>query len=400
MEFEGSILNINPFIATTIGIIVLFSGRKINKAVPLFKELTIPEPVTGGLLFAFLFLGVYLASGIQVAFNMEVRDVLIIYFFTTIGINASVKDILTGGKPFFILLAITLFYLLLQNSVGIGAATLLGVSPGVGLIGSSVSLIGGHGTAIAWAPTFKDVFSIHNAMEIGLASATLGLILSSIIGGPIAKVLINKHGLKGPEQSTKAFDIGIRKKNEKDEVVSFYGFIHALLGIHISIICGYLLNDLFTEIGFKLPLFVTCLLSAIILTNIFPKNIKSFHWPTRTFSIALIAEVSLGLFLAMSLMNMQLWTLVDLAGPIAVILGSQVVVALIYTYFVVFNTMGRNYDAAVLSAGFGGISLGATPTAIMNMTAVTEKYGPSHMAFFIDIINAAAIQITIGVLGG
>jgi len=180
-------------------------------------------------------------------------------------------------------------------------------------------------------------------------------------------------------------------------------FLDAVLAIHVSIIVGIILNESIEEMGLKLPLFVTCLFAGIILTNIIPKNLPriiGIKWPTRTAAMALIADVSLGTFLAMSLMSLQLWTLIDLAGPIFTILAVQLSLAVLVNIFIVFPAMGKNYDAAVVSAGFGGISLGSTPTAMANMSAVTKRYGASHLAFvivplvcafFIDLVNAILI---------
>jgi ESS family glutamate:Na+ symporter len=185
--------------------------------------------------------------------------------------------------------------------------------------------------------------------------------------------------------------------------IGYLDFLDAVLAIHISIILGSLLTEAVGEAGLQLPLFVTCLFAGILLTNLIPKSFPRFTgttWPTRKPAMALIADISLGTFLAMSLMSMQLWTLIDLAGPIFTILGAQFLVAILVNLFVVFPMMGRTYDAAVISAGFGGISLGSTPTAMANMSAVTKRYRASNLAFivvplvcafFIDLVNALLI---------
>jgi len=263
-----------------------------------------------------------------------------------------------------------------------------------------VSLIGGHGTAIAWAPRIESEFGIANAMEAGIACATFGLILASLMGGPIAKFLINRYKLT-PDK-TEVQDVGVSEEQEKAGIGPME-FLDAILAIHICGIIGILLNEGLAELGLKLPLFVTCLFSGILITNLIPDNfprITGTRWPSRTPSISLIAEIALGTFLAMSLMSMQLWTLIDLAGPILTILTIQFVIAVAINLLVVFPAMGRNYDAAVICAGFGGISLGSTPTAMANMSAVAQRYGASHVAFivvplvcafFIDLANALLI---------
>jgi ESS family glutamate:Na+ symporter len=339
-------------------------------------------------------------TDVEIEFMLGARDILLVYFFTTIGINASLKDLLAGGKPLVILLSITIAYMVVQNLTAVSIVGLLGDRPAAGLLGGTVSLIGGHGTAIAWAPRFAEDMGIANAMEIGIACATFGLILASLMGGPIAKFLITRHGLTPKKAET--LDVGVAEKADRASI-SAHDFLDAILAIHICAIFGLLLNEGLADLGLKLPLFVTCLFAGILITNLIPDNfprISGTKWPTRTPSIALIAEVSLGTFLAMSLMSMQLWTLIDLAGPILLVLTAQFLIAVSVNLFIVFPAMGKTYDAAVVCAGFGGISLGSTPTAMANMSAVAQRYGASHLAFiivplvcafFIDLVNAMLI---------
>ena len=400
MEITNDVLRIGPSLAFTLGIIVLFMGKRVNGTVGFLREFSIPEPVTGGLLFSILFGIVYAATGVAVEFDLAARDFLLIYFFTTIGINASIKDLLSGGKPLVVLLVITVAYMVIQDLTGVSVAALFGLPAPVGLLGGSVSLIGGHGTAIAWAPRIAENHGVSNAMEIGIACATFGLILASLMGGPIAKFLITRHNLT-PEKKEQ-LDVGVPEDNGNGRITSL-DFLDAILAIHMSILLGLLLNQGLLRLGLELPMFVPCLFAGILLTNLIPENfprLSGSRWPSRTPSMALIADVSLGTFLAMSLMSMQLWTLIDLAGPIITILLAQFMIAVAINLFVVFRAMGRNYDAAVVCAGFGGISLGSTPTAMANMSAVTQRYGASHLAFiivplvcafFIDLVNAVLI---------
>ena len=393
-------MHFGPFLSVTIGIVVLFAGKRFNDAFRYLREFSIPEPVTGGLLCSLLIALVYIIADIEIEFELTTRDVLLVYFFTTIGINSSLKDLIAGGKPLVILLAITIGYMILQNLTGISVAKLFGLPTAVGMLGGTVSLIGGHGTAIAWAPKIAEGHGVANAMEIGIACATFGLILASIMGGPMAKFLINRYNLK-PEIS-EPLDVGFSAEQE-DKGVAYLDLLDAILAIHVSIVLGFILNSGLEILGLELPLFVTCLFAGIIITNVIPDSfprLSGTKWPSRKPAMALIADISLGTFLAMSLMSMQLWTLVDLAGPIFTILGAQFLVAIAITIFVVFPAMGRSYDAAVVCAGFGGISLGATPTAMANMSAVAKRYGASHLAFiivplvcafFIDLANAVLI---------
>jgi ESS family glutamate:Na+ symporter len=401
MEFDNGILQVGPFFSFTLGIIVLFTGKRVNDAIGFLREFSIPEPVTGGLIATILIALLYIASSIEISFDLAARDVLLVYFFTTIGINSSLKDLLTGGKPLVILLVITIAYMFLQNLTGITVAALFDQPTAIGMLGGTVSLIGGHGTAIAWSPRIVEDYGIANAMEVGIACATFGLILASLMGGPIAKYLITKHKLTPTK--VEPLVVGKMEKDTGKYMINYLDFLDAVLAIHISAILGLLINNGLDILGLKLPLFVTCLFAGIIITNLVPKSfprISGTVWPSRKPAISLIAEVSLGAFLAMSLMSMQLWTLIDLAGPIFAILGAQFLIAVSLTLFVVFPLMGRSYDAAVICAGFGGISLGSTPTAMANMSAVTKRYGASHLAFvivplvcafFIDLVNALLI---------
>jgi len=401
MEFDNGILQLSGFFSFTLGIIVLFVGKRVNDAIGFLREFSIPEPVTGGLIASLLIGLLYLISSVEISFDLAARDVLLVYFFTTIGINTRLKDLLSGGKPLVILLSVTIAYMFLQNVIGISVAALFDQPTAIGMLGGSVSLIGGHGTAIAWSPRIAEDYGIANAMEVGIACATFGLILASLMGGPIAKFLITKHKLTPAK--VEPLDVGEMEKQTGKHMIDYLDFLDAILAIHISAIFGFLINGGLEELGLKLPLFVTCLFAGILITNLIPKSFPRFSgrvWPSRKPAIALIADVSLGTFLVMSLMSMQLWTLVDLAGPIFAILGAQFLIAVSLTLFVIFPLMGRSYDAAVICAGFGGISLGSTPTAMANMSAVTKRYGASHMAFvivplvcafFIDLVNALLI---------
>ncbi|MEZ8746815.1 MULTISPECIES: sodium/glutamate symporter [Vibrio] len=400
MEFENNILHLGSFFAVTMGIVVLFVGRRLNQVIGFLKEFSIPEPVSGGILASLLFAVLYATTSIEVQFDLFARDVLLVYFFTTIGINSSLKDLFKGGKPLVILLSITIFFMIMQNIVGISVASMFGLEPVFGLLSGSISLIGGHGTAIAWAPKVAEEFGLESAMEIGIASATFGLILASLMGGPIAKFLIKRHNLKPVDGQSNSIDSNAKKQHQ---ALTSFQFLDAVLAIHICVIVGALLNELISQTGLQLPLFVSCLFAGIVITNVMPDSyprISGAKWPTRSPAIDLIAEISLGTFLAMSLMSMQLWTLIDLAGPIFAILAMQLLLAVIINIFIVFPSMGKTYDAAVVCAGFGGISLGSTPTAMANMSAVSQKYGhsaqafiivPLVCAFFIDLANALII---------
>ena len=395
-------ISIDSFMTHTIGLIVFLAGVKITKQVRILREFNIPEPVTGGLIAALIVFAIYLISGQSVAYDLSGRDQLLVYFFTAIGLNARISDLIEGGKPLFILLILTVGYMILQNLTGMTGAFIAGMEQSTGVLTGSVSLVGGHGTAIAWAPEFERL-GLSGAMEIGIASATLGLIVASLIGGPIAKFLISRHSLSCDSEDVPA--VGLAYEKADSEQISALSLMSVILTLHIAIIIGFLVNEYLLSIGLKLPLFVSCLLTAIVLSNTLPKLLPKMHWPARTRALAVVSDYSLGLFLAMSLMSMQLWTIAGLAGALLFILLLQTVVAVVFILLVLFPLMGRDYQAAVLSAGFGGFTLGATPTAIANMTAVTKANGPAPTAFiilplvaafFVDIANAFIIQFMLG----
>ena len=406
---------LSPLVSTTTGFLVLFVGKRLNRELKALRNFSIPEPVSGGLLVAVLLTLLHVLGGPELNFNLDSRDFLLVYFFTTVGMNARFSDLRRGGPALFILLGLTIGYMTLQNIIGVTMAGLLGLHPATGLLVGTVSLIGGHGTTIAWAPTFAENFQIDSALEIGIAAATFGLVLASASGGPIAQFLIRRFQIPCATTTPEDQPLTHSVNDEQDNFpgrkqIDMTSFLAALLAINICIISGMVLNGGIAAIGLKLPLFVPCLLVGILYSNLLPEKRSEravFHWPKQSSSLDLISELSLGIFLAMSLMSLQLWTLVGLALPLLAILLTQFIIALAINLLLVFRLMGRSYDAAVICAGFGGIALGSTPTAMANMTAVTQQYGastraflivPLVSAFFLDLVNAVLIPGFIGQL--
>ncbi len=384
----------------TIAILVFFLGAGFNRAVGPLRRWNIPEAVTGGLIAALTTLFCYEVLGLAVSFDLAARDMLLLYFFAGIGLNARLSDLVAGGRPLVVLLILTVVYLAVQNGLSAGTSFLLGLPSGMAPLLGSVSLIGGHGTTIAWAPLITERFGLSNALEVGIASATLGLVMASLVGGPVAGLLISRFRLHGNDAAAPMVGLPQDDAGRESGSVTHLDLLSTLLVLNICILIGYALEEAVERTGLKLPLFVVCLLVAIVLTNTVPRALPRLTWPTRSRALALVSDLSLNVFLAMSLMSMQLWTLGGLGPALVVVLGVQTVGAVLYILFVVFPAMGRNYQAAVLAAGFTGISLGATPTAIANMTAVTKVHGaaptafiilPLVSAFFIDIANAVAI---------
>lgn len=392
------------FIAATLGLAVYLTGIMLNARFSVLRAFNIPDAVSGGLLAALAALVLYLAAGVSFDFDLTARDFFLILFFAAIGLNARFSDLMAGGLPLLILLGLTLAMIVAQNVVGVLGAVLFGYPPSVGVLFGSASLIGGHGTAIAWSPEVTRVSGLQNAQELGVAVATLGLVLAALVGGPIARRLVEGRNLvpERPEDGP----IGGLPYDEAKEVADItpVSFARVLLHLNLSIIAGYVLSLWIEDAGIKLPLFVPCLIMGIVIANLRSLLFPGAAAVARTPTLALISELALGTFLAMSLMSLQLWTLVSLGGPILIILTVQTVMTLAFVFFVLFPLMGGGYRAAVLGAGFGGFALGATPTAIANMTAVTKRYGPSPMAFIIlplvsaflvDIANAVVIQFVV-----
>ena len=402
MESVGT-LELDNFVSFTIGILVYFTGMLINRRVAFLREYNIPEPVTGGLIASLVALALYVVVGVEVLYTLEIRDVLLVYFFTAIGLNARFSDLVSGGRPLLILLTVTVLYIVFQDVVGVVTAYLLGLPKAMGVLAGSAALIGGHGTAIAWSPEIAQNHGVPNALEVGVSAATLGLIMASLLGGPVAKYLLGKYQLSGDIGASQT--VGMSYEEAGTSTLTHINFMGTILALHVCIVLGYMLNLVFTDLGLKLPLFVTCLLVAIFLSNIIPKLAPTLPWPSHSRSLSVLSDFSLSLFIAMSLMGMQLWAIADLAGPLLIILGAQATLTVLFVILLFYRLMGADYQAAVLSSGFIGFSLGATPTAIANMTAVTKSHGAAPMAFiilplvgafFVDITNAFVIQFFLG----
>jgi ESS family glutamate:Na+ symporter len=229
-------------------------------------------------------------------------------------------------------------------------------------------------------------------------------VLASLAGGPAARFLVERYRLRSVSDDTP--EVGVHYGDPRP-VIDYFSFLHSILAIHVSAVLGILVHRWLTTVGVKLPLFVPCLFAGILLTNLLPRVAPRIPWPSRTAALALIAEVSLGVFLAMSLMSLQLWALADLAGPLFALLGLQVALIIVFALIGLFPVLGRNYDAAVICAGFIGFGMGGTPTAMANMTGVTQRHGASHVAFlvvplvgafFLDLLNSLVIRLVLAIL--
>lgn len=400
----------NGFYTLISAVIVLLLGRLLVNKIDFLRRYNIPEPVAGGLVAAVVSLLVHSMWGYSIVFSSQLQTSFMLIFFASIGLSANFMKLREGGIGLVIFLICVASFIAVQNAVGMSLASLLGIDPLVGLIAGSITLTGGHGTAGAWGEILETQHGIQGALALGMASATFGLIIGGIIGGPLAKLLINSYSLAHEKSSLEIKDRDKHLDKHPDELAPFenphqvrlitadnaittLGMFAACLAF-AEFMTGYSKGT-----WFELPTFVWALGGGVILRNILESVLKIDIFDR---AIDVFGNASLSLYLAMALLSLKLWQLADLAGPLVVILGAQTITMALYAAFVTFRVMGKNYDAAVLAAGHCGFGMGATPTAVANMQAITNMYGPSHKAFlivplcgafFVDLINATVIQV-------
>jgi ESS family glutamate:Na+ symporter len=395
---------VDSFLSFTLAIVLLFFGKGLTTKSELLRRYSIPEPVIGGFMCAAAVGIAYFFCDLEVTFSLKVRDWLLLYFFAAIGLHADLRTLTSGGRPLVILLVLASSFILLQNLTGMGIASAFGMDPKAGLMVGSISLTGGVGTALAWAPTFVDSLGISNALELGVAANTVGLIAACVVGGPIARFLITRNNIATSGDAQ--LDVGVKRGDEFTRRVDSYGILWAWLWLNVTLVLGYFINEALEAGGARLPLFVSCLIGGILIGN--ARNLalgRDEAYPGAKLGIALISDVSLGMFLTMALMGLQLWELQGILLFIAVAMLLQVLLSVLFTLLIVFPAMGKDYESSVISAGFGGITLGSTATAIVNMTAVAKQYGAAHRAFivvplvcgfFVDVVNALIINFLVG----
>jgi len=390
-----------------ISIVVLFVGVFLNRKIRFLADNFIPAAVTGGLLFSVLVLIGRDVLDVSLDFDMQLRDLLLLVFFSTVGLSVRFETLKTGGRTLFLLVVAAGIFLFLQNSVGVGIALLLGADPVYGLMAGSISFAGGHGTAIAWGSAFE-ASGLENASSIGLAFATFGLVAGGLVGGPIARRLIKRFHVDttpaAPEpHSPVEHAQPVEEVEQEDEHAWLFSAMLALLLLALCVSLGEVVNHFISGYGLMLPGFLTAMFVGILISNLFGVLKQSAARQT----IDRFGTVSLQIFLAMSMMTVQLWTLGGALRAIVLVLIAQVLLMTAFAMLVVFFVAGRDYDAVVIAAGFSGLGLGATPVAIANMNALTTHYGPSPKAlllgplvgaFFIDLLNAGTIQFFLRVL--
>ena len=378
---------------------VLWLGGFLTGRVGFLRRFNIPIAVTGGLLLSVALAALDLGTGIRVSFDLGLRDTLLLVFFSTIGLSAKLTNLREGGRILAILGGITLAFLFCQNAIGVSIAWALGAEPAYGLIGGSISLAGGHGTAITWGALGEEA-GLAGATSLGLAFATFGLICGGLAGGPVAQWLIARHQLSGPSPAGDTPEHGSEAASADEPPVSVTSqqVIRTILFLAICVAIGGQLNEILRERGTVLPGFLTAMGVGILLTNV------SDRWnrPVDANAVDLLGNVALHLFLAMSLMSMQLTELAGAFGAVVLVLLAQIALAVVFATQIVFRLCGRDYDAAIMAAGYTGLGLGATPVGIANMNAVTSRFGPSPKAFLVvplvgafllDIVNAFLLDI-------
>ncbi len=394
-----------------VAISVLFLGHFVNARLPVLKKFNIPEPIVGGLIIACIMTTLHF-NGIDVEFDLPLQNTFMLMFFSTVGLAANYTQLMKGGAKVFIFLAVASFYIIIQNGVGVSLATVMGLDPLMGLIAGSITLSGGHGTGAAWSQTFQDVYGLNNVLEIAMASATFGLIIGGIIGSPMAERLVEKFDIESEygrsAKTHEKFPELVTYNEYEEDKVTAKKVVEKLFFLLICVTGAKYFEQWVSTFEIKwlmIPDFVYALFIGVIVTNFLEvTKIRKLHVET----VDMLGTVSLSLFLAMALMSLKLWNIFDLAIPFLVILAVQSIVLGIFTYYVTFKVMGSNYDAAVIAGGHCGFGLGATPTAVMNMGSIVNRYGPSPQAFmvvpivgafFIDIVNLVILQGYISFLG-
>ncbi|WP_188455852.1 sodium/glutamate symporter [Virgibacillus oceani] len=384
-------LEINQITTIFIAVAVFMVGTYLNKKLSILDRFCIPAPVVGGLLFALIATMLKGFNILDVKLDTSLQGLFMLTFFTTIGLGASFRLIKLGGKLLVIYWFACGLLALVQSIIGISFAKLLNMEPLLGIMVGAVSMEGGHGAATAFGTTIEEM-GIDSALSVGLAAATVGLVAGGLIGGPIVKYLINKYKLEPNEAGDMEGAATVEDVQGNNAAINSKTFMKQVFIITLCMAIGSYLGELFTNVtGFALPGYVSAMFVAVIVRNLIDRYDNKI---IDMKSIGIIGDITLGIFLSMALMSIQLWEVVNLALPLLIIVLVQVVFIALFGTFVLFKALGKNYDAAVMVGGFAGHGLGATPNAIANMDAVVSKYGPSQKAFLIvPIVGAFLIDV-------
>lgn len=383
-----------------VAVVVLILGAFLKRKISFLEKFCIPAPVIGGLIFAIFTLICYSTGILEIDFDDTLKEVCMVFFFTSVGFQANLKVLKSGGKPLLIFLVLVIVLIITQNFTAIGLANLLGLDSLTGMTTGSIPMVGGHGTAGAFGPVLED-FGISGATTVCTAAATFGLIAGSLMGGPIGNRLIKKHNLL---ETIKNDDDTLLVEEEEKHERHFSMYAPAVFQLIIAVGIGTIFSKLLSLTGMTFPIYIGAMIAAAIMRNIGEYTGKiTVHMG----EINDLGGICLSLFLGIAMITLKLWQLADLALPLVILLAGQVALMFLFSYIVVFNVMGRNYDAAVLVAGTCGFGMGATPNAMANMQAICEKYEPSVKAYliipivgslFADFLNSLTITFFINLL--
>jgi len=409
-----------------IGALALMVGMVLTRKVALLQRYCVPSPVSGGIIFSLLTLALYGWCDVEVSFDGTLKDVFMLAFFTSVGFQSDLRVIKQGGKALLVMLGLLVVIITLQNLMPMGITRFMGVDPLIGMAAGSISMTGGHGTAGGFASVLEGM-GLHGAGTIGMAAATFGLIAGSMLGGPLAEKIIRTkltHEQMQPQdeeidpamagiESDEASPAGREKRVSTNEQ-EFQQYAKATYCILLVMGAGTLMSWLLTKTGITFPTYFGALILAAIVRNVmgFLRYKEDGKWVRAEKSLDMdrivsVGNICLSLFLGMAMISLKLWELQSLALPLIVILVSQIVMMGLFVFFVAFPLLGRDYDAAVLCAGFCGFGLGATPNAMANMSAVCYKYRytvkpflivPIIGAMFADLINTAIITTFLNLL--
>lgn len=381
-------------------VLVLLLGNYLKKKIYFLQKFCIPAPVIGGLIFAIMTCICYVTGIAEFSFDDTLREVCMVFFFTSVGFQANLKVLNSGGKSLIVFLGLVITLIILQNLTAVGLAKLLNLNPLIGMCTGSIPMVGGHGTAGAFGPVLEDL-NIKGATTICTAAATFGLIFGSLIGGPLGKRLIEKHSLLNTAANE---DDSLLVEDEKKHERHTNMYADAVFQLILAIGVGTIFTMLLTKTGLTFPIYIGAMLAAALMRNICEyTGISTIHMG----EINDLGGISLSLFLGMAMITLRLWELASLALPLVILLAAQVLLIIIFTYVIEFNIMGRDYDAAILVSGTCGFGTGATPNAMANMQAVCDQYVPSIKAYlliplvgslFADFLNSLVITFFINLL--
>jgi len=388
-------INLDGIWTTALAAVLLLVGYGLRRRIDFLETFCIPAPVIGGVLMSLLVLTLHHQGGSAVKFNTALQTPLMIAFFTTVGIGGSFGLLKRGGKALIIYLFFCWGIALFQNVFGATLARLLGIHPVLGVMAGAVSLEGGHGAAAAFGPVAEEL-GVAGAQVVAIASATYGLIAGGLLGGPVARWLIERHNVTIEASEDAMYTEHLMEDREEDTTFTSYDFLKMLALVLVMMSLGSLITTKIKEwYDFSLPGYVAAMFVAVVFRNI------NDHMPIvklRSKAIDLISDVSLGIFLTMAMMSLRIWELYDLAIPLVVILVLQTIALLLLAAFLLFRLLGKDYDAAVMCAGLVGHGLGATPNAVANMGAVCEHYKVmSYKAFLIVPLCGAVLIDLVGI---